>query len=97
MTDQGQDPLVQSLREAISGCDRELLAAFNRRLELVCELHRHKVAQGYALTDLGREEALLAALAALNGGPLSVEGVRELFAGLIALGKRETARINDAG
>jgi chorismate mutase len=94
MTDQGQDPLVQRLREGISACDEEILAAFNRRLRLVAELHRHKLALDYPMVDAGREDALLAALAAANGGPLSTEGVRELFTGLIELGKREAARIN---
>jgi len=66
-----------------------VLAAVNRRLDLVRELRDHKLAQGWEFVDRGREEQLLAAIAAENPGPLSEAGVRALFAELLALTKRE--------
>jgi len=87
--DPEQDPVVRDLRERITATDRAILAAVNERIELVGELREHKLAQGWDFLDAGREERLLAALAAENGGPLSDSGLRELVTDLLALTKRE--------
>lgn len=86
-----QDPVVRELREQITGADREILAAANRRLALVARLHRHKAERGYPMVDPSREQALLDALAGENPGPLSDDAVRELFRTLIEISKREAA------
>jgi len=83
------DRVVSETREAIDRVDRDLLGAVNRRLELVQQLHEHKVASGIALRDPGREEAMIASLEAANGGPLSARGVAELFRYLLDLTRRE--------
>ena len=85
------DPVVRDLRERITAVDRRILDAVNERLGLFGEMVEHKHARGYPLVDRGREEALIEALQERNGGPLSAEGVRELFELLIAIGKREIA------
>lgn len=87
--DLGTDPVVQGLRDRIDAIDRELLAGLNRRLALVAELKLHKEAHGYAFTDPGREERLLATLRAANDGPLSDEGVDEVFRVIVARTKRD--------
>jgi chorismate mutase / prephenate dehydratase len=87
--DPEQDPVVRDLRGRISAQDRAVLAAVNERIGLVAELREHKRAQGWDFLDSDREERLLAALAAENRGPLSEEGLRELFTDLLALTKRE--------
>ena len=68
------------------------LDAVNTRLELVAGLRRYKEENGIAFLDPGREEWLLQHLADANAGPLSEEGVRELFGEILALVKRELAR-----
>jgi chorismate mutase/prephenate dehydratase len=88
-SDPEHDPVVRRLRERITETDLTVLAAVNRRLDLVRELRDHKLAQGWEFVDRGREEQLLAAIAAENPGPLSEAGVRALFAELLALTKRE--------
>jgi chorismate mutase len=88
-SDPERDPVVRDLRGRITDADRAILAAVNERIELVRELREHKLAQGWDFLDAGREERLLAALAAENAGPLSDEGLRELFTDLLALTKRE--------
>jgi chorismate mutase len=88
-SDPEHDQLVGELRERITETDLALLAAVNRRIELVRELREHKLAQGWGFLDRDREERLLAALAAENPGPLSEAGLRELFTSLLALTKRE--------
>jgi chorismate mutase len=87
--DPDHDPVVEELREGITEQDLAVLAAVNRRLQLVGELREHKLAQGWGFVDQGREQRLLDALAAQNPGPLSEAGLRELFASLLALTKRE--------
>lgn len=83
------DPVVAELREQVTRVDRELLAALNRRLEVVRRLHDHKQVRGLPLRDPGREAALLADLAAINTGPLSERGVAEFFGQVLELTRRE--------
>ena len=90
-SDPEQDPVVRDLRERITEVDRAILDAANTRLRLVRELREHKIAQGWDFVDPGREERLLDALAHQNPGPLSDEGVRQLFIDLLALTKREVS------
>jgi chorismate mutase len=86
------DRTVQELRDEISEVDRALLAAVNARLELVTRLKRHKEEVGLPFVDPDRENELIAALAAHNGGPLTDDGLRELYAYLLDLTKREVSR-----
>jgi chorismate mutase len=90
-SDPEHDPVVRELRERITAVDRALLAAMNARLGLVRELRAHKLEQGWDFVDRGREEVLLDALARENPGPLSEAGLRELFAEVLTLSKREVA------
>jgi chorismate mutase len=90
------DPTVQRLRDEISKLDRAILDAVNGRLELVAALRRHKQDVGLPFVDPDREQQLLADLASTNRGPLSEEGLRELFGELLDLTKREVAGDGDA-
>lgn len=90
------DPIVQRLRDEISQLDRSILDAVNGRLELVAALRRHKQEVGLPFLDPDRERQLLADLASANSGPLSEEGLRELFSELLDLTKREVAGDGDA-
>jgi chorismate mutase len=80
---------VTEYREKIAGADRDLLAAINRRLELVRALHEHKRAEGIPLRDPTREEQLVVELQAANAGPLSSAGVAELFRHVLDLTRKE--------
>jgi chorismate mutase len=90
------DPTVQRLREEITELDHSILDAVNGRLELVAALRRHKQEVGLPFLDPDRERQLLDDLVNANSGPLSDEGLRELFAGLLDLTKREVAGDGDA-
>ncbi len=92
MTDSASDPVVRQLREEIAEIDRAIVAAVNARLELVARLKRHKDAQGIAFVDPERERQLVDDLAAVNRGPLTSEGLHELYARLLDLTKRQVNR-----
>ena len=85
------DPVVRGLREQISENDRVIIEAINKRIELAGRLWEHKESRGYEMVDRGREEQMLAFLAEANGGPLSADGLREIYGALLDLTKRELA------
>lgn len=91
MTTPTPDSTVVRLRERITELDREILDAVNARLELVTELKRHKERNGLPFVDATRERELVERLVEANGGPLSEEGVRELYRCLLELLKREAS------
>jgi chorismate mutase len=86
------DPLIRQLREQISDTDRALLEAMNARLKLVARLKSYKESRGIAFVDPEREEWMLQYLVRANRGPLSAEGLQELFSEILDLTKREVAR-----
>lgn len=85
----GTDPRIVELRERLTENDVKIVEAFNVRLELVAQLKRVKEERGIGLIDPAREEWLREHLASQNRGPLSSEGLAELYAGLLDLTKRE--------
>ncbi len=95
MSDHASDPTVRRLRAEISDLDRAIVDAVNARLDLVAELRRYKVSKGIPFVDPERERQLLDELASINRGPLSAEGVRELFCEILDLTKREVTRDGD--
>jgi chorismate mutase len=86
------DPLIRQLREQISDNDRALLELVNSRLKLVARLKSYKESRGLDFVDPEREEWMLQYLARANRGPLSAEGLRELFVEVLDLTKREVQR-----
>jgi chorismate mutase len=83
------DPTLERLRADLAKEDRAILDAVNARLRLVAELKRYKEEAGIPFVDPDQERRLLERLAAANTGPLSEEGLRELFTSILALTKRE--------
>lgn len=90
------DPLIRRLREQLSDNDVKIVEAINARLELVAQLKRAKEERGFDFLDPAREEWLLQHLSSANRGPLSPEGLREIYHELLDLSKREVAR-EDSG
>ncbi|MGE5272437.1 MAG: chorismate mutase [Verrucomicrobiota bacterium] len=85
------DPVLRELREQISDTDRTILDAVNTRLELVARIKAHKESRGISFLDPGRERSMLDDLTHRNHGPLSADGLRELFGTILDLTKREVA------
>jgi chorismate mutase/prephenate dehydratase len=87
-----QDPFIRQLREQISDNDRALVEGINKRLTLVAQLKNYKESRGLSFVDPEREEWMLQYLSRANRGPLSAEGLRELFEEILELTKREVER-----
>ena len=96
MTAPTVDPIVQQLRHEISDLDRSIVAAVNKRLQLVARLKRYKDEHGIPFVDLDREQWMLRYLERANGGPLSAAGLAELYVELLDLTKREVTRNGDS-
>ena len=92
MSAENNDPLIRQLREQISDADRTIVEAINARLKLVARLKAYKESRGLSFVDPEREEWMLNYLTRANRGPLSAEGLREIFAEVLDLTKREVGR-----
>jgi chorismate mutase len=86
------DPLIKQLRQQISDTDRSIVDAINARLRLVARLKGYKESRGIDFVDPEREEWMLQYLARANRGPLSQDGLKELFEEILDLTKREVQR-----
>jgi prephenate dehydrogenase len=81
---------LEALRGQIAAADREVLAALNRRLELVRRVQAHKQETGQPAIDAKREADLLKELQASNAGPLSERAVQAVFTAVLDVMKQET-------
>ena len=89
------DPLIRQLREQLSDNDVRIVEAVNARLKLVARLKRVKEERGIGFLDPAREEWMLQYLTRANRGPLSPDGLKEIYLELLDLTKREVARDED--
>jgi chorismate mutase len=92
VAEQNDDPLIRQLREQISDADRAIVESINTRLKLVARIKDYKESRGLSFVDPEREEWMLSYLTRANRGPLSAEGLQEIFTELLDLTKREVAR-----
>ena len=92
VNDPAQDALIRQMRDQIVENDLKLLQAVNKRLELVAALRRYKDSRGLEFVDHSREEWMHRYLQGANRGPLSKDGLSEIYGHLLELTKRETAR-----
>jgi chorismate mutase/prephenate dehydratase len=90
------DPVVTQMREKITEADLALVQMINKRLKLVEQLWRYKEQRGLELHDPAREEWMLRYLSRANRGPLSTDGLAELYALVLELTKREAAQPAEA-
>jgi chorismate mutase len=89
--DPSQDPIIRQLREQVSDNDRALVEAVNARLRLVAKLKSYKDSRGFDFVDPDREEWMLRDVSRSNRGPLSQEGLEEIYAAILDLTKREVS------
>ncbi len=90
--DPARDALIRQMRDQIVDNDLKLIQAINKRLDLVAQLRAYKEAQGMPFVDQSREEWMHRFLQGANKGPLSADGLSEIYGHLLELTKRETAK-----
>ena len=89
MTDLDNDPVARELRAEIAAADRAFVELVNRRVTLVQRMRERKEEVGAGFVDPGREQRMLDFVAGVNAGPVSQEGLAELYRRVVALCKRE--------
>jgi chorismate mutase len=86
-----RDHVIDRLRDEIADVDRRLVATLNARLTLVKKMRKYKEERGIPFLDPAREEWMLQYLKRANVGPLSSEGLADLYTHVLALTKEELA------
>lgn len=89
MADPTTDAVVRQMRDAIIDTDLKIIQAVNSRLTMVARLRAYKEAQGIEFVDQAREDWMHSYLASANRGPLTAEGLHEIYGHLLDLTKRE--------
>ena len=91
------DPYVLKVRREISDLDSSLVELVNKRLRLVSQLKRYKDEHGIGFVDLAREQWMLQYLSRANRGPLTEEGLSELYHYVLDLTKQEVTKATERG
>ena len=94
MTGANTDPVIRNYREKISDNDLKILEALNKRLSLVMSLKEYKESQGLSFYDAAQEDWVVTYLCRANRGPLSNEGLREIYGSILKCIKAEAAALN---
>ena len=90
------DPVIKHYREQISDNDLKILEAINRRIKLVKSLKDYKEAHGLSFYDPAQEDWVVTYLCRANRGPLSNEGLREIYSLVLQVAKREAAALGES-
>lgn len=96
MTATSNDPVIKQYREQISDNDVKILEALNKRIKLVKSLKDYKEAQGLSFYDAAQEDWVITYLCRANRGPLTNEGLREIYSLVLQVAKREAAALSDS-
>ena len=92
MGNPGDDPVIKQFRDQISDNDLKIIDAVNKRLKLVKQLKAYKEQHGVDFLDPAREEWMLTFVSRANKGPLSRDGLAELYRDVVEITKREAAQ-----
>lgn len=91
-TEAAEDHLIRQMRDQVIDNDVKILQALNARLTLVARLRTYKQSRDIDFVDPSREEWMHRYLQGANRGPLSSEGLTEIYGHVLDLTKRETVR-----
>ncbi len=85
------DPVIKQYREQISDNDLKILEALNKRVKLVKSLKAYKDAHGVDFYDPAQEDWVITYLSRANSGPLSTEGLSEIYSVILRVAKQDAA------
>lgn len=86
------DPVVKQFRDQITDADVKIIDILNKRIKLVAQLKKYKEEHGIDFVDPEREQYMLTYLTRANKGPLSAEGLHEIYDHLLSLVKAELVK-----
>jgi chorismate mutase len=89
------DPVIKQYREQISDNDLKILEALNKRIKLVKTLKDYKESHGFSFYDPAQEDWVVTYLCRANRGPISNEGLREIYSLVLQVAKREAAALGE--
>ncbi|MGD9045481.1 MAG: chorismate mutase [Desulfobacterales bacterium] len=75
------------LRQAIDEIDEKIMELINQRLSLAKQVGDFKKQGGIQITDSNREKKIVSRLLEKNKGPVSDNGLRNIFEAIIAEGR----------
>jgi chorismate mutase/prephenate dehydratase len=78
---------ISLLRQTIDEIDEKILELINQRLSLAKQVGNFKKQGGIQITDSGREKEIMNRLLEKNYGPLSDNGLRNIYGAIIAEGR----------
>ncbi len=89
------DPVIKHYREQISDNDVKILELLNKRVKLVKTLKDYKETQGLSFYDAAQEDWVITYLCRANPGPLSNDGLREIYSVILSVIKREVIAMGE--
>ena len=78
---------ISLLRQTIDEIDEKILELINQRLSLAKQVGNFKKQDGIQITDSDREKEIMNRLLEKNYGPLSDNGLRNIYGAIIAEGR----------
>lgn len=86
---------LQELRQEIDDIDRQIVALFEKRMEICQDVARYKIETGKKVFDREREQEKLRAVKALAHDDFNRHGVEELFNQIMAMSRKLQYRLLD--
>ncbi len=80
---------LEECRAALDAVDREIVRLYEKRMTIVQDVARYKMAKGLPVLDRSREEQVLDSRTAMLQDPSRTESLRTLFECLMALSRAE--------
>jgi len=87
--------VVKQLRDQITDNDLKIIEAINKRIKLVGQLREYKLQHDIAFLDPEREQWMLTYVSRANKGPISSEGLREIYDHIVSRTKAEVLRAKE--
>ena len=84
---------LSDIRKDLDQVDREIVALFEKRMGLAAQVAEYKISRKLPVLDSSREEIVLASRVSMLEDSRFAKDVKELFACIMALSRREQERL----